>query len=118
MRAVAQDAEVASMQGVEVERSLAFTFFISCSLTGLAGILVAPLYYVDVFLGTPAIMRTIIVVVLGGLGSFPGAIVGGLILGFVHSFGYSLLGSVTHLISFAIVIMILIIRPRGLLGNE
>ena len=63
-------------------------------------------------------MKTVIVVVLGGLGSFPGAIVGGLFLGFVQSFGYTFIGGLTQLITFVIVIVFLIFRPAGLLGRE
>lgn len=118
MRAVAQEPEVAALQGIDINRSQAITFILAFTVTGLAGILVAPLYYVDVFLGTPALMKTVIVVVLGGLGSFPGAIVGGLFLGFVQSFGYTFIGGLTQLITFVIVIVFLIFRPAGLLGRE
>ena len=118
MRAVAQNKDAAQLQGVDLNRSIAMVFIIACGLAGTAGVLIAPLYYVDAFLGTPALMRTIIVVIIGGLGSFPGAIVGGLFLGLIESFGYSLIGGFTHLISFAIVIILLIVKPRGLLARE
>lgn len=80
--------------------------------------LIAPLYYVDVFMGSPALMMTLIVVVLGGLGSFPGAIVGGLFMGFIQSFGYTFLGGVTTILAFGAVIVLLIFRPQGILGHE
>ena len=118
MRAIAQDPEVAALQGIDINRSQAITFSLGFAICGLAGILIAPIYYVDVFMGSPTLMKVIIVVVLGGLGSFPGAIAGGLLLGFIQSFGYAFIGGITHLISFAIVIVFLIFRPRGLLGRE
>jgi branched-chain amino acid transport system permease protein len=118
IRAVAQDREAAQLQGINPNYSAAMVFAIACGLAGAAGILIAPIYYVDVFLGTSALLRTFIVVIIGGLGSFPGAIAGGLFLGLVESFGYTLAGGVTHLITFAIVIVLLIVRPQGLLGRE
>jgi branched-chain amino acid transport system permease protein len=118
IRAVAQDREAAQLQGIDINRSTATVFFIACGIAGVAGILIAPVYYVDVFIGTPALMRTFIVVIVGGLGSFSGAILGGLFLGFVESFGYALIGGLTYLISFAFVIILLIFRPQGLLGSE
>jgi len=118
IRAVAQDREGALLQGIDINRTTATTFFIACGAAGAAGVLLAPLYYVDVFLGSPALIRTLIVVILGGLGSFPGAIVGGLFLGLIESFGYTYIGGLTHLISFAAVIFLLIVRPQGLLGRE
>ena len=62
-------------------------------------------------------MTTLIVVVLGGLGSFPGAIIGGLLIGLVESFGYTFLGGMSTIISFAVVIAVLIIRPQGFMGR-
>jgi branched-chain amino acid transport system permease protein len=118
IRAVAQDKEAAQLQGIDTNRSTASVFFIACGIAGVAGILIAPVYYVDVFIGTPALMRTFVVVIIGGLGSFSGAILGGIFLGLVESFGYALIGGHTHLISFAIVIILLTFRPQGLLGSE
>jgi len=118
IRAVAQNRDAAQLQGVDVNRSTAMVFLIACAIAAAAGILIAPLYYVDVFLGTPALMRTIIIVIIGGLGSFPGAIAGGLLLGLIESFSYTLIGPLAHLVSFTIVIILLIVRPKGLLGRE
>lgn len=118
IRAIAQDRDAAQLQGIDINRSAGIVFLFACAAAGAAGVLIAPLYYVGVFIGTPALMRTFIVVIIGGLGSFPGAIVGGLFLGLVESFGYAFAGGLSHLISFAIVIVLLIIRPQGLLGRE
>ena len=118
IRAIAQDREAALLQGISVSRSQAMTFLIACATAGLAGILVAPVYYVDVFLGGPVLMRTFIIVILGGLGSFPGAIVGGLFLGVIESLGSIFIGGHAMLLSFGAVILMLIIRPQGFLGRE
>jgi branched-chain amino acid transport system permease protein len=118
IRAIAQDEEAAALQGISTDRCMSLTFFLACSTAGLAGVLVAPIYYVDVFLGTPALMRAFMVVVLGGLGSLSGAIAGGLLLGFLESLSYGYIGSNAQLVSFVAVILMLIIRPEGLLGRK
>jgi branched-chain amino acid transport system permease protein len=118
IRAVSQDTEAARLMGIDINKTNALTFFLGLSLAGSAGALVTPLYYADVFMGAPVLMVTLIVVVLGGLGSFPGAIMGGVFIGLLESFGYTFLGGVTTLISFLAVIALLIFRPQGLLGRK
>jgi branched-chain amino acid transport system permease protein len=118
IRAVSKDPEVAQLMGVSVNQIKGLTFFLSLAVAAGAGGMIAPLYYVDVFMGGPVLMMTLIVVVLGGLGSFPGAIVGGLFMGFVQSFGYTFLGGVTTILGFAAVIVVLVFRPQGILGHE
>jgi branched-chain amino acid transport system permease protein len=117
VRAVSQDEEAATLQGIDVKRSQSLTFFIACATAGLAGVLIAPIYTVNANAGTPALMKTFVVVVLGGLGSLPGSIVGGLFLGLVESFGQLYIGGPSVLITFGIVILLLIVRPRGLMGR-
>jgi branched-chain amino acid transport system permease protein len=118
IRALAQNNDAALLQGIDVNRSMETTFFVAFAVAGAAGILVAPLFYVDVFLGTPAIIRTLLVVVIGGLGSFPGAIAGGVLLGLLESFGDTYLGGIGPLLGFLAVIVVLLVRPQGLLGHE
>lgn len=118
IRAVSQDAEAAFLMGIDVNRTNALTFFLALGVAGAGGGLVAPLYYVDVFMGNSVLMTTFIVVVLGGLGSFPGAIVGGLFIGMLESFGYTFLGGITTLLCFVAVIILLIFRPEGFLGQK
>lgn len=117
-RAVAQDEEAATLQGINPNRSRLIVFVYACAAAGAAGILVAPLYFVDPFLGDTALMKTFIVVILGGLGSLPGALVGGLILGFIESFGFMFIGGIAQLFGFVLIILVLIIKPLGLLGRE
>jgi branched-chain amino acid transport system permease protein len=118
IRAVSQDFEAAKLMGVEVNFIKALTFFMALAIAGGAGALVTPLYYADVFMGPPVLMTTLIVVVLGGLGSFPGAILGGILIGLIESFGFTFIGGVTTIIMFLSVIGLLIFKPQGLLGRE
>jgi len=73
---------------------------------------------VDAFMGAPVLMSTLIVVVLGGLGSFPGAVIGGLAIGIFENFGQVYLGGFTTLIMFLVVILLLILRPQGLISHD
>jgi branched-chain amino acid transport system permease protein len=118
IRAVSQDLDAARIMGVEVNFIKALTFFMALAVAGGAGALVTPLYYADVFMGPPVLMTTLIVVVLGGLGSYPGAIIGGLLIGLIESFGYTFMGGVTTVVMFLAVIVLLIFKPQGLLGRE
>jgi len=118
IRAVSQDLDAAMLMGVEVNFIKALTFFMALGVAGGAGALVTPLYYADVFMGPPVLMTTLIVVVLGGLGSYPGAVIGGLLIGLIESFGYTFIGGVTTVLMFLAVIALLIFKPQGLLGRE
>jgi len=117
MRAVAQDREAAALQGIGVDSTFTLCMAISSALAGAAGALLAPLFFVNPFLGMHAVLKALIVVVIGGLGSIPGAIAGGLLLGFVESFGNTFFGDVTEILGFVIVMMVLIFRPQGLFGH-
>ena len=117
IRAVSQDIEAAALVGISMNHTTMQTFFIALATCAAAGALIAPVFIVDAFMGPPVLTVTLIVVVLGGLGSFPGAIMGGLILGEVQSFGYTFIGGVTSLFSFIAVIIMIIFRPRGLYGH-
>jgi branched-chain amino acid transport system permease protein len=117
MRAVAQDREAAALQGIGVDSTFTLCMGISSALAGAAGALLAPLFYVNPFLGMHAVLKALVVVVIGGLGSIPGAIVGGLLLGFVESFGNTFLGDITEILGFIIVMVVLLFRPQGLFGH-
>ena len=119
MAAVAQEVEAAMLQGVSLQKTNSLSFAIGFALAAVAAALLAPVYYVDPTLGPPILLRTFIVVILGGIGSVPGTLLGGLILGFIDSFGQALLpGTFPTLASFLLVMIILIIRPKGLLGHD
>ncbi len=119
IRALAQDPEAATLQGVDINRMSWFGFSIGCMLAGLSGGLLVPVYWVSPFIGGPAVVKAFIVMVLGGLGSIPGTILGGLILGSIESFGQQFLpGTWAMAIAYILVVLMILIRPRGLMGKE
>lgn len=118
IRAVTQDSEVAALQGMDSNIIGNLGFGIGCMLAAGAASLLAPLYVIHPFLGTPVLIKAVVVMVIGGMGSIMGSILAGLLLGFVESFGYHFVGNITEMIGFGALIIILLIRPSGLLGRE
>lgn len=119
MRAVAQDKEAALIQGIDVERIFPLAFGMSVALAAIAGVLMAPVFSVSPFVGVTPMLKAFVVVILGGLGSIPGAVLGGLVLGLIESFGATMLGSViADMLQLMLVIGILLVRPSGLLGQK
>ena len=118
LRAVAQDGEAALMQGIPVNRVYTTAFAIGCALAAIAGGVIAPVFSLHVYMGQAAILKAFVVVILGGLGSIPGAVVGGLLLGFAESVFASLFGGlVSDMLGFLMIMVILLWRPFGLLGR-
>ena len=118
MQAVAQDRETASLMGVESGLIYASAFGIACALAGLAGGLMAPIYTIGPYMGELPMLKAFVVVILGGLGSVPGAVLGGLLIGLSESVLSTLFSSTTALIaSFTIVLLIVVMRPTGLMGR-
>ncbi len=118
MRAAAQDVEIAETQGVDTRRTYKVAFFVAILLAALAGALWGEIYAVSPFLGERPLMMAFIVVILGGMGSIPGAALGGTLLGFTESFVGTFYGTAASaFLSFGVVILLLIVRPWGLLGT-
>ncbi|MEX0974784.1 MAG: branched-chain amino acid ABC transporter permease, partial [Bacillota bacterium] len=120
MRAVSEDMECASYVGIPVDRVIAFTFALGSALAGAAGVLVG-LYYtqVDFAMGFSAGMKAFTAAVLGGIGSLPGAVLGGLVLGIAESLGTIMVAPVyKDAIAFGILILALVVRPNGILGEN
>jgi branched-chain amino acid transport system permease protein len=126
MRAVSQDKDAASMMGININNIISFTFFLGSALAGSAGFLFAALTHVQInaYLGIPLGLKAFTAAVLGGIGNIPGAALGGLIMGLAEAMveGY---GSLIHIppsysdaVSFVILIVILLVRPSGLLGKS
>ena len=116
LRATAQDSEAAQQMGVAVNRVNATAFALASALGGLAGVLVG-LYYNTVFpsMGFQAGLKGFTACVLGGLGSVPGAMAGGLVLGVTESLGVAVFGSsARNLVAFALLLAALLLRPQGL----
>jgi branched-chain amino acid transport system permease protein len=119
MRAVAQDTETALIQGIRVNYIYPLAFGISVALAALAGALMGPVFSVSPFVGLTPMLKAFVVVILGGLGSVPGAVVGGLLLGMIESFTATIFGSlVSDILQLLLVILILLVRPAGLLGQR
>jgi branched-chain amino acid transport system permease protein len=119
LRAVAEDADAAALQGVKVEKVFILGMFISCGLAGIAGALMAFLFAVGPFVGQAPLMNAFIVIIVGGMGSILGAMISAFILGLIVSLGGTFIsGEVATLICFALLLLILVVRPRGLLGEE
>ena len=119
LQATSQDKEMASLLGIPVAVMILITFGYSAALGGLAGVLVAPVLFVSVGMGALISLKAFAANIIGGFGSIPGAIVGGLALGIVETFGASFI-SVPYkdAIAFALLLMFLLIRPQGLFGER
>lgn len=120
MRAVAQDRDTAALMGISVNRTIAFTFAIGSALAAAAGVMVGMLFNaVTPSMGIMPGLKGFVAAVLGGIGSIPGAMLGGLVLGMAEVFGVALLSSQWRdAIAFAILIIVLLYRPSGLLGTR
>lgn len=119
MIAISQDREVAALQGINIDRISSVAMFLGCALAAVAGALVGAMFSVTPFMGGFALMKGIAVVILGGIGSIPGAVAGGLILGLID--GIVPAFSTTHmagLVGFGVIILVLLFRPQGILGHE
>jgi branched-chain amino acid transport system permease protein len=119
MVAVSEDREAAALQGINVNRISSIAMFLGCSLAAAAGALTGAIFDLTPFMGGFALMKGIEVIILGGLGSIPGAIIGGLILGLVDGIVTPLLSvQMASIIGLVLIILILLFRPQGLLGHE
>lgn len=117
MHATSQDAEVVALYGINASRIGLYCFTIGSALAGIAGALLAPVFVTDSTSGLHFLFKAFVVVVVGGLGSFVGAIMGGLAIGVLESFGLTFIGISTHFYIFMILIGVLIFRPKGLFGH-
>ena len=119
MQATAQDQEAARMVGVDVDRVIVTTFFVGSALAGAAGFIFGLYYnYANYQIGYTAGLRAFTAAVLGGIGSIPGAMLGGVLIGLIESIGGQLIAvRWTDVIIFSLLVLVLVFRPSGLLGT-
>lgn len=119
LRATSQERDAATINGINTRVIFMMTFGISAILAGVASFMLAPIYSVNPWMGHALLLKSLTVVVLGGLGSLVGAIVGGVALGVFEAFGTLLLSSEwQNVIAFTVLILVLWIRPSGLFGAK
>lgn len=120
MRALAQDKVAATLMGVDVDRYQMIGFALGAMLAGVVGGLLVSITGINLGMGGPTSTKAFIMIMIGGAGVIPGAIVGGFILGMMESVGLSVLsqyGDITYLLIFASLMIFLAIRPHGLMGK-
>lgn len=118
LRAVVQDIEIASAQGIRAQFMYPLGFGIGVALAAIAGALMAPVFSVSPNIGSTPLLKAFIVVILGGLGSIPGAALAALLLGVFESVANTFMSSsFSDMLLFGFVILMLIFRPSGLLGK-
>lgn len=120
MRAVSVDSDAAQLMGINVNRTISFTFALGSALAGAAGCLIG-LYYnaIDPLMGMTPGIKAFVAAVLGGIGIIPGAAIGGFVIGLLETFSVSIgLSSFKDAIVYAILIIILLVRPAGILGKN
>ena len=119
IEAVAQNKEGATLVGINVNRVSAMTFAISTGLAAIAACMVAPIFMISPSMGTLVGTKAFVIVILGGLGSIPGAIAGGLILGLIEAIGGGYFSAAyKDVFGFGALVLILAIKPTGLFGRE
>lgn len=119
LRAVAQDKTTASLMGVRVNRMIAVTFILSALLSGLSGLLLGPIFFVTTEMGALVSLKAFCATIVGGFGSIPGAILGGLFLGVAELFSASYISaSYRDAVAFVLLILVLWLKPTGFLGEK
>jgi branched-chain amino acid transport system permease protein len=117
IRATGQDRDTAGLMGVNIYRIYNIAFGIGIAITGFIGGLLTPFFYVHPTVGFSFDIRAFVIVILGGLGSIPGALVGGLIIGIIESVGAQFMTATwTAAIIYIIFLLVLFFKPEGILG--
>jgi branched-chain amino acid transport system permease protein len=119
IRTAANDQEIANLMGINVSRVAMYTVGISVALAAIAGVVVAPVFVVDPLMWLSPLVTMLAIVVLGGLGSLKGSVIGAFIIGYVEAITVFAVPSGSYLkgaVALSIMILVLLIRPEGLFG--
>jgi branched-chain amino acid transport system permease protein len=121
MRAVARNPDAAALMGVDVNRIYALTFAVGAAFAAVSGALLGAIFNIEPTMGEWAVVKAFAIVIMGGLGNVPGAVIGGVMLGVAESLGAGYLPygvAYKDGIGYAILILVLLVRPRGLFGQR
>ncbi len=119
IEATAQDIEGARLMGINVRRVRMMVFALGTALAAAAASLIAPIHLVHPGMGGPVILKAFVIIILGGMGSLPGAIIGGFLLGLVESLSGGYVSTAYHeVFSFGVLVTVLAVRPTGLFGGK
>ncbi len=119
LQATAQDKETARLLGVPINLMIAITFIYSTVLGGIAGILVAPIIFVTTGMGVMISLKAFAACIVGGFGSITGAIIGGLTIGIIETFGAAYISPVYRdAFAFILLILVLLLKPQGIFGEK
>ena len=119
LRAMAQDAEAARLMGIPVRRLALVTWVLAVFLGGAAGLLMAPMWFIDLSLGDSLAMKAFAAAIIGGFGSIPGAVIGGVLVGLTELVSASYISSAyKDAIVFLLMIFFLVVRPQGIFGER
>jgi branched-chain amino acid transport system permease protein len=118
LRAGSRDPEMVGLLGINLPRVLTWVFGIGCAISGIAGVLAAPLWTITPSMATNAIMPAFVVVAIGGLGSFAGAVIAGLMVGVVIALTIQFYPEASGAVMYIFMALMLLLRPRGLLGER
>lgn len=118
IRAGVDDPQMARVTGIRVSRLFTAVFSLGAALAGLAGVLSGPILSVYPGLDAEMLPLALIIVILGGAGSLPGALLGSFIVGFIYNFGQVLFPELAYVVLFLPMVLVLVLRPQGLFGRE
>lgn len=117
MRAVAEDQETAGWQGINTRYIFFVTMAIGCGLAGISGGLIVPVLAAHPHMGLAIFIKVLLVIIIGGMGSMPGALLAAFLVGLIESFGYQFVGAYNELLLMCLVVPLVYFRPGGLLGK-
>jgi branched-chain amino acid transport system permease protein len=118
IRATSQNAEMVHALGIDVNLVRSAVFGIGCGLAGIGGVLAAPLLTASIGMAAEMIIDAFVIVIIGGMGSFPGSLIGALLVAFVQVFGEYYLPDLALAFMYLVMLLVLVVRPGGLLGKE